>query len=118
MASAQKLIQQYNGFEPSQLKGQRVNGALTIGENIADLCGVSISHLAYRLSLDGKPAPIMDGLTGDQRFFISWGQVWRAKYRDAENGGGTRRRVRFRRSNNDLRRATRPLLGARRMDCR
>jgi len=83
-ARAGRLIEQYNGFEPAQLKGQHVNGALTIGENIGDLGGLTIAHKAYRIALDGKPAPVLDGLTGEQRFFVGWAQVWRAKYRDAE----------------------------------
>jgi putative endopeptidase len=75
------LIEQYNGFEP--LPGQHVNGALTIGENIGDLGGLTIAHKAYMISLAGKEAPVIDGLTGPQRFFIGWAQVWRVKYRDA-----------------------------------
>ena len=77
------LIEQYNKFEPPQLPGQHVNGALTIGENIGDLGGLTIAHKAYMLSLKGKDAPVIDGLTGPQRFFIGWAQVWRGKYRDA-----------------------------------
>jgi putative endopeptidase len=78
------LIEQYNSFEPAQLPGQKVNGALTIGENIGDLGGLTIAHKAYLLSLDGANAPEIDGLTGPQRVFIGWAQVWRSKYRDAE----------------------------------
>ncbi|HUR40066.1 MAG TPA: M13-type metalloendopeptidase [Verrucomicrobiae bacterium] len=74
------LIGQYDQFEP--LPGQKVNGALTIGENIGDLGGATIAHLAYKLSLNGKPAPVLDGYTGDQRFFIGFAQVWRDKMRD------------------------------------
>ena len=59
-----------------------VNGKLTMGENIGDLGGLSMAYTAYQLSLDGKPAPVIDGLTGDQRFFLAWAQVWKAKYRD------------------------------------
>jgi putative endopeptidase len=59
-----------------------VNGANTIGENIGDLGGLNMAYHAYHLSLQGKPAPVIDGLTGDQRFFLSWAQVWRAKYRE------------------------------------
>ena len=81
---AKKLIEQYNTYEPKQLPGQKVNGALTIGENIGDLGGLSIAYKAYRRSLQGKEAPVIDGLTGDQRFFIGWGLAWRAKFRDAE----------------------------------
>ncbi|WP_271678925.1 M13 family metallopeptidase [Thermomonas mangrovi] len=71
---------QYDAYCP--LPGQCVNGALTMGENIGDLGGVSMAYTAYQLSLKGKPAPVIDGLTGDQRFFLSWAQVWKAKYRD------------------------------------
>ncbi|WP_407673485.1 M13 family metallopeptidase [Paludisphaera rhizosphaerae] len=83
-ARSQKLIEQYNGFEPAQLPGQKVNGALTIGENIGDLGGLTIAYQAYKMSLNGKEAPVIDGLTGDQRFFIGWAQAWRGKIRDAE----------------------------------
>ncbi len=71
------LIEQYSGFEPAQLPGQKVNGALTIGENIGDLGGLSIAYKAYKRSLKGSDAPVIDGLTGDQRFFMGWAQVWR-----------------------------------------
>jgi putative endopeptidase len=77
------LVEQYNGFEPQQLPGQHVNGALTLGENIGDLGGLTIAHKAYLISLKGKEAPTIDGLTGPQRLFIGWAQVWRGKYRDA-----------------------------------
>ncbi len=77
------LIQQYNAYSPEQLPDQRVNGALTIGENIGDLGGLTIAHKAYMISLGGKEAPTIDGMTGPQRLFIGWAQVWRAKYRDA-----------------------------------
>ena len=83
-ARSQKLIDQYSAFEPEQLPGQHVNGALTIGENIGDLGGLTIAYQAYKLALGGKPAPVLDGLTGAQRFFIGWAQVWRGKGRDAE----------------------------------
>jgi putative endopeptidase len=78
------LIEQYNGFSPAQLPGQHVNGALTIGENIGDLGGLTIAYKAYKRSLHDTEAPVIDGRTGDQRFFIGWAQAWRAKYRDAE----------------------------------
>jgi putative endopeptidase len=77
------LIEQYNAFEPQQLPGQHVNGALTIGENIGDLGGLTIAHKAYTISLKGKDSPTIDGFTGPQRLFIGWAQVWRTKYRDA-----------------------------------
>jgi putative endopeptidase len=76
----QALIEQYNQYEP--IKGFKVNGALTIGENIGDLGGASIAYKAYQLSLAGKPAPVLDGYTGDQRFFIGWAQIWRNMYRE------------------------------------
>jgi predicted metalloendopeptidase len=53
-----------------------------MGENIGDLGGLSMAYTAYHLSLNGKPAPVIDGLTGDQRFFLAWAQVWKTKYRD------------------------------------
>jgi putative endopeptidase len=82
-ARTKMLIDQYNEFEPAQLPGQHVNGALTIGENIGDLGGLSIAHKAYRRSLKGQEAPVIDGLTGDQRFFLGWAQAWQSKARDA-----------------------------------
>jgi len=79
------LIAQYEEFVPRQLTGgQHVNGAFTVGENIGDLGGLSIALLAYELSLGGKEAPVIDGLTGVQRVFYGWAQVWRTKSRDAE----------------------------------
>ena len=74
-----RLVAQYNRFEP--IKGQNVNGAFTLGENIGDLGGLTIAHKAYQLSLDGEEAPVIDGYTGDQRFFLGWAQVWKGKYR-------------------------------------
>jgi putative endopeptidase len=74
------LGKQYDSYEP--LPGVHINGAFTMGENIADLAGLTIAYKAYHLSLDGKPAPVLDGFTGDQRFFLSYGQIWRGKYRD------------------------------------
>jgi putative endopeptidase len=76
-----QVVAQYGGYEA--LPGAKVNGALTLGENIADLAGLAIAYDAYRMSLNGKPAPVIDGYTGDQRFFLGFGQVWRTKYRDA-----------------------------------
>ncbi|MBC3871586.1 M13 family metallopeptidase [Undibacterium oligocarboniphilum] len=76
------MIAQYNAYSP--LPGYHVNGALTLGENIADNSGLSIAYKAYQLSLGGKPAPVIDGYTGDQRLFMGWAQVWRGKARDAE----------------------------------
>ncbi|MEO7564413.1 MAG: M13-type metalloendopeptidase [Sphingomicrobium sp.] len=76
-----KLEQQYNAYEP--LPALHVNGKLTMGENVADLAGLTIAHDAYIASLGGKPAPVIDGMTGDQRFYLGWAQVWRRNYRDA-----------------------------------
>jgi putative endopeptidase len=78
------LIDQYNAFEPQQLPGQHVNGALTIGENIGDLGGLTIAYKAYMISLNGKESPTIDGFTGPQRLFIGWAQIWRSKFRNAE----------------------------------
>lgn len=75
----QALIDQYSQYEV--LPGLFVNGALGIGENIADNSGMAVAYKAYQLSLKGKPAPVIDGLTGDQRFFMGWAQGWRAKDR-------------------------------------
>jgi putative endopeptidase len=75
-----RLVAQYNQYEP--IPGQKVNGALTLGENIADLAGLTVAYEAYKKSLGGKPAPVIDGMTGDQRFFLGWAQVWRSKYRE------------------------------------
>jgi putative endopeptidase len=77
-----RLENQFSGFEA--LPGLHVNGANTIGENIGDLGGLNMAYHAYHLSLQGKPAPVIDGLTGDQRFFLSWAQVWRTKIRDGQ----------------------------------
>jgi len=79
---AGKLVDQYAAFSP--LPGMNVNGQLTLGENIGDLSGLSVAYKAYRLALGGQPAPVIDGFTGDQRFFIGWAQVWARKYREDE----------------------------------
>ncbi|HET9889194.1 MAG TPA: M13 family metallopeptidase [Mycobacterium sp.] len=79
------LIEQYDAYTPRGLgSGHHVNGAFTVGENIGDLGGLSIALLAYQLSLNGRPAPVIDALTGVQRVFYGWAQVWRTKSRDAE----------------------------------
>jgi putative endopeptidase len=79
------LIEQYEAFTPRALDaGHHVNGAFTVGENIGDLGGLSIALLAYELSLGGAEAPVIDGLTGIQRVYFGWAQVWRTKSRDAE----------------------------------
>ena len=72
---------QYHGFE--LLPGERINGDLTMGENIGDAGGINLALEAYHESLHGKPAPVIDGVTGDQRVFLGWAQVWRQKQRDA-----------------------------------
>lgn len=77
----QILVQQYGVYEP--VKGYHVNGELTLGENIADNSGLAIAYKAYQLSLNGQPAPVMEGLTGEQRFYTGWAQVWRSKITDA-----------------------------------
>ncbi|MCA9036284.1 MAG: hypothetical protein KDA91_14210, partial [Planctomycetaceae bacterium] len=76
------LVDQYQGYEA--LPGKNVNGALTLGENIADLSGMAIAFKAYRMSLGNKPGPEMDGYTANQRFFLGWSQIWRRKYREEE----------------------------------
>ncbi|MFD1814509.1 M13 family metallopeptidase [Rhodococcus gannanensis] len=78
------LIEQYNEFEPKALPGHTVNGEFTIGENIGDLGGLSIALEAYRIALEGQDAPELDGLTGLQRVFFGWAQVWRTKARNEE----------------------------------
>jgi predicted metalloendopeptidase len=77
---ADALIAQYDKFVP--LEGLHVNGKATLGENIGDLSGVTIAYKAFQKSLAGKESPVIDGLTGDQRFFMGWAQVWRDKARD------------------------------------
>ncbi|GJI96826.1 peptidase M13 [Duganella caerulea] len=81
-AKTDALVKQYDGYSP--IKGYHVNGSLTLGENIADNSGVAIAYKAYKLSLGGKEAPVIDGLTGDQRFYMGFAQVWRSKTRDEQ----------------------------------
>ncbi len=76
-----KLIAQYDGYEPRDLPGEKVNGALTVGENIGDLGGITIGLKAYEISLDGREAPVVDGYTGTQRVFLSYAHIWRTKRR-------------------------------------
>ncbi|OBJ91633.1 hypothetical protein A9W96_22190 [Mycobacterium sp. 1245852.3] len=84
-ARTKALIEQYEAYTPRGLDaGHRVNGAFTVGENIGDLGGLSIALLAYQLSLHGQPAPVIEGLSGVQRVFYGWAQVWRTKSREAE----------------------------------
>ena len=78
------LIDQYNALEPRALPGHHVNGELTIGENIGDLGGLSIAWKAYLLSLEGQEPADIDGMTGAERFFLSWAQAWRQSSRDEE----------------------------------
>ena len=75
-----KLVRQFDRYEP--IPGHNVNGRLTLGENIADLSGLQIAFKAYRRSLGGRPSPLIDGLSGEQRFFLAWAQIWRAKRRE------------------------------------
>ena len=75
------LVGQYDQYEA--LPGLKVNGRLTVGENIGDLGGLSVAREAYHMSLNGQPAPVLDGFSGDQRFFLSWAQAWRELNRDA-----------------------------------
>jgi putative endopeptidase len=79
--AGQRLVEQFNAYEA--LPGLHVNGQQTLGENIADVSGLTIAYAAYKNSLGGKPAPVIDGLTGDQRFFLAFAQSWREKTRDA-----------------------------------
>lgn len=80
-AATDALAKQYSSYEA--LPGLHVNGKQTLGEDIADVSGLTAAYRAYHLSLDGKPTPEVDGLSGDQRFFIAFGQAWRSKIRDA-----------------------------------
>lgn len=80
-AATEKLAKQFDAYEA--LPGLHINGKQTLGENIADVSGLTVAYAAYQRSLDGKPAPVIDGLTGDQRFFLGFAQTWRTKMRDA-----------------------------------
>ncbi|HYN68037.1 MAG TPA: M13-type metalloendopeptidase [Ornithinibacter sp.] len=83
-ARADALIAQFDQLETRDAPGQKVNGALTVGENIGDLGGLTIGYSAYRISLGDQPAPEIEGRTGEQRFFLGWAQVWRGLSRRAE----------------------------------
>jgi putative endopeptidase len=80
-AKTRPLIAEYNGFVP--MRGRQVNGELTLNENIADNAGLAIAYKAYHLSLAGGAAPVIDSLSGDQRFFMGFAQAWREKMRDS-----------------------------------
>ena len=80
-AATDRLVAQYNSYEA--LPGLKINGEQTLGENIADVAGLQAAYTAYHASLGGKPAPVIDGLTGDERFFLAYAQAWRTKMRDA-----------------------------------
>jgi endothelin-converting enzyme/putative endopeptidase len=87
---ADHLVNQFNEYAP--IEGEHVNGALTLGENIGDLGGLTVGYAAYRRYVkdqQGGKAPVIDGFTGDQRYFLGWGQLWRMLSTDAE----TRRRL-------------------------
>jgi putative endopeptidase len=79
-AAGAALAKQFDAYEP--LPGVHIKGEQTLGENIADLAGLNAALDAYHASLGGKPAPVIDGLTGDQRFFLAFAQSWRTKTRD------------------------------------
>ncbi|MEO7071246.1 MAG: M13-type metalloendopeptidase [Nostocoides sp.] len=83
-AKADALRAQFDALEPRDAPGHHVNGALTVGENIGDLGGLTIGHAAYRISCETEPAPVLEGLTGDQRFFLGWAQVWKGRSRREE----------------------------------
>jgi putative endopeptidase len=80
-AAGQKLAEQYSAYEP--LPGLHIDGQQTLGENIADVSGLTAAWIAYHKSLGGKDAPVIHGMTGDQRFFLAYAQSWRSKTRDA-----------------------------------
>ena len=80
-ARTDALVAQYDQYEP--LPGMHVKGALTLGENVADLAGLTVAYDAYKHSLSGEGAPVIDGTSGDQRFYLGWAQVWRRNYREA-----------------------------------
>ena len=81
-AKTRALVTQYNAYEP--VAGYHVNGELTLGENIGDNSGLAMAYKAYKLALGAQTAPVIDGFTGDQRFYLGWAQVWRGKVREDE----------------------------------
>ena len=76
-----RVVAQYGAYQP--VAGLHVNGELTLGENMADLAGINVAYDAYKISLQGKSAPVIGGYTGDQRFFLGFGQIWQNKSREA-----------------------------------
>ena len=80
-AAGKALVDQYNAYQP--LPGQHIKGDFTLGENIGDLAGLTVAYDAYRHALGGQAAPVIDGTTGDERFYFGWAQVWRRSYREA-----------------------------------
>ena len=82
-ALTQALVAQYSAYAP--VKGYNVTGQLTLGENSGDNSGLAVAYKAYRISRAGKSAPVMDGFTGDQRFYMGYAQIWRSKIRDSES---------------------------------
>ena len=80
-AATKALVTQYDQYEV--FPGAKVKGAFTLGENVGDLAGLSVAYDAYKHSLGGREAPVLDGTTGDQRFYLGWAQVWRRNYREA-----------------------------------
>ena len=79
---AARIVAQYGAYSP--IDDMKVNGELTLGENIGDLSGLAIAYKAYKIAMGDRTAPVIDGFTGDQRFFLGWSQVWRRKYRDED----------------------------------
>ena len=77
---AQALVDEFNGYSP--IEGARVNGLVTLRENVGDLSGLAIAFRAYKMSLGGRSSPVIDGFTGEQRFFLSWAQAWKGQIRD------------------------------------
>ena len=75
-----RVVAQYEAYQP--LPGRSIQGRLTLGENLADISGLAVAYRAYHLSLGGKEAPVINGITGEQRFFLGWAQVWRSQYRE------------------------------------
>jgi len=80
-SATQKLVDQYNAYEP--LPGMRIKGEFTLGENIGDLAGLTVAYDAWKHALGGQESPVIDGYTGDQRFYLGWAQIWRRNYREA-----------------------------------